>query len=72
MDTPFTLPGDPKVWLTAIAGILITMIVGRFIQAFRAGAGLIDAGKAVLFGTNVPKNSPGPERQNPVDKTPGS
>jgi len=51
----FTLPGTPSQWLVAIAGILITMIVGRFIAAFKAGAGLIDAGKAVLFGTNGPK-----------------
>ena len=54
IDLP-ALTGDPKAWLTIISGVLVTMIVGRFIQAFRNGAGLIDAAKAVLFGTNIPK-----------------
>jgi hypothetical protein len=54
MEIP-ALPGDPKAWVTVVAGLLLTMIVGRFVQAFRGGAGIIDAGKAVLFGTNVPK-----------------
>ena len=47
--------GNIKTWLLAITGLLLALIVGRFVQAFRNGAGLIDAVKAVLFGTNTPK-----------------
>jgi hypothetical protein len=52
IDIP-VLSGNWKLFLLGIAGLLLSMIVGRFVQAFRGGAGLIDAGKAVLFGTNV-------------------
>jgi hypothetical protein len=43
-----------KSWLLAIGGILAMLIIGRFIQAFKNGAGVIGAVKAVLFGTNTP------------------
>ena len=52
IDIP-ALTGNPKAWLMLVGGILATMIVGRFVQAFKSGEGLIGAGKAVLFGTNV-------------------
>ena len=44
IDIP-VLSGNWKLFLLGIAGLLLSM--------FRGGAGLIDAGKAVLFGTNV-------------------
>ncbi len=61
LDIP-ALTGDPKTWITIIGGLLATLIVGRFVQAFRNGAGLIDAAKAVIFGTNTPK-PPEPPKQ---------
>jgi hypothetical protein len=36
--------------------MLLSMIVGRFVQAFRNGAGLKDAALAVWLGTNTPKD----------------
>jgi hypothetical protein len=53
-----TLGSDPKTWIVLIGGTLISMIVGRFIQAFRNGAGIKDAVLAVWLGTNTPKNPP--------------
>ena len=52
IDLP-AFTGNWKLYLLGISGLLLAMIVGRFVQAFRGGAGLIDAGKAVIFGTNV-------------------
>ena len=52
IDIP-VLSGNWKLFLLGIAGLLLTMIVGRFVQSFKSGAGLIDAGKAVIFGTNI-------------------
>lgn len=49
-----TLGSDPKTWLVVISGVLTTMIVGRFIQSFKSGEGLVGAAKAVVFGTNTP------------------
>lgn len=53
--TDFTLPGDPKTWLAAVAALLLSMIIGRFVQAFRNGAGIKGAAMAVWLGTNIPK-----------------
>jgi hypothetical protein len=36
--------------------MLLSMIVGRFVQAFRNGAGIKDAALAVWLGTNTPKD----------------
>lgn len=58
--------GDWKVWLGLTSGMMAMMIVGRFIHAFRNGAGLIGSWNAVLYGTNTPP----PEK--PVDKPPGN
>jgi len=52
-----SLGSDPKTWLIVIGGTLVSMIVGRFIQAFRNGAGIKGAVLAVWLGTNVPKDS---------------
>ena len=46
---------NPKSWLVIIGGMVLSMIVGRFIQAFRNGAGIKDAASAVWLGTNTPK-----------------
>lgn len=46
------LGNDPKTWMMVIGGVLLTLIVGRFVQSFRSGEGLIGAAKAVIFGTN--------------------
>jgi len=52
IDIP-VLSGNWKLFLLGIASLLLTMIVGRFVQSFRSGAGLIDAAKAVVFGTTT-------------------
>lgn len=49
------LGDDPKLWIIIIGGMLLSMIVGRFVQAFRNGAGIKDAALAVWLGTNTPK-----------------
>ena len=50
----FSLGSDPKTWIVIIGGTLVSLIVGRFIQAFRAGAGIKGAVLAVWLGTNTP------------------
>jgi len=52
-----SLGSDPKTWIVIIGGTLISMIVGRFIQAFRNGAGIRGAALAVWLGTNTPTNN---------------
>ena len=52
---------NPKMWLTVIGGVLLSLIVGRFIQAFKAGGGIADAAKAVWAGTNSALQSISPE-----------
>ena len=49
------LGDDPKKWVIAIGVLLLSMIIGRFVQAFRNGAGIKDAVLAVWLGTNTPK-----------------
>lgn len=56
-----TLGNNSKTWIVAIGGLLLTLIVGRFVQAFRNGAGIKDAALAVWLGTNVPKPPLPPE-----------
>jgi len=51
-----TLGNNPSTWLVVVGGMLLSMIVGRFVQAFRNGAGLKDAALAVWLGTNTPKD----------------
>lgn len=46
---------DPKKWLLAITGFLLSMILGRVIQAWNTGAGLKGCIMAIWFGTNAPK-----------------
>ena len=43
-----------KSWLIGIGSLVAMMIVGRFIQALRSGAGIKDAFMAVWLGTNGP------------------
>lgn len=49
------LGDNPKTWLVLISGLLISMIVGRFVQAFRNGEGIKGAVLAVWLGTNSKK-----------------
>ena len=49
------LGNDPKTWIVLIGGLLVSMIVGRFIQAFKSGEGIVGSAKAVWLGTNTPK-----------------
>jgi len=51
-----TLGNNPSTWLVVVGGMLLSMIVGRFVQAFRNGAGIKDAALAVWLGTNTPKD----------------
>ncbi len=43
-----------KATLLAVAALILSMVIGRFVQAFRAGAGLKEAVSAVWLGTNGP------------------
>jgi hypothetical protein len=62
-----SLGTNPKAWLVIIGGTLLSLIVGRFVQAFRAGGGLKDAALAVWCGTNAPKQTSPP----PLTRPPG-
>ncbi len=53
------LSDNPKTWIVVIGGLLISLIVGRFVQAFRNGDGIVGAAKAVWLGTNTPKKKDG-------------
>lgn len=69
---PSTLPvphsaSDLKPWIIGIGALLVLMILGRFVQAFKNGAGLIDAAKAVIFGTNMPSSQ---TQRGPVNNDP--
>jgi len=53
MNELIQLGDNPKAWLLIISGVLLSLIVGRFIQAFKNGEGLVGAAKAVWLGTNT-------------------
>ena len=50
------LGSNPKTWIVIIGGTLLSLIVGRFVQAFKNGAGIKGAAIAVWLGTNTPTN----------------
>ena len=52
LDIP-ALTGDPKTWLVLLGGAFVTLVVGRFFQAFKSGEGIVGAVKAVIYGTNT-------------------
>ena len=62
MSEIINLGDNPKLWLTLLSGLLLSMIVGRFVQAFRNGAGIKDAALSVWLGTNTPTKK---DDQNP-------
>lgn len=49
------LGDDPKKWVLALAALLLSMMVGRFVNAWRDGAGIRDAIMSIWLGTNKPK-----------------
>lgn len=50
----FAIGDNFKTWLIGAVGLLLSMIIGRFIQAFRNGSGITGAVAAVWLGTNTP------------------
>ena len=53
------LGDDPKKWVIALGVLVVSLIVGRFVQAFRNGEGIKGAVIAVWLGTNTPKKKDG-------------
>ena len=56
MNEIINLGDNPKAWIVLIGGLLLSLIVGRFVQAFRSGEGIKGAILAVWLGTNTPKD----------------
>lgn len=52
MNEIIQLGDNPKAWLLVISALLISLIVGRFVQAFKNGEGIKGAVMAVWLGTN--------------------
>lgn len=57
MNDIINLGDNPKTWIVMIGGLLVSLIVGRFVQAFRNGEGIVGAAKAVWLGTNSKKDT---------------
>lgn len=66
------LGNDPKTWLVIIGGLLVSLIVGRFVQAFKNGEGVVGAAKAVWLGTNTPKPTQQPGKDGPTQPNPSN
>ena len=62
------LGSNPKTWIVLIGGTLVSLIVGRFIQAFKNGEGIVGAAKAVWLGTNTPKPKQNETNTNNPDR----